>query len=356
MPLPSPKDKEKKSDFMSRCMLDLSKKGEFKEGKQRVAVCMSQFDKAVSEASVVVGEEDDAFCMFSEANKESKTLNKPFRTPKGPKKFSVYVKNEKGNVVKVNFGDPNMEIKRDDPARRKSFRARHNCDNPGPKYKARYWSCKQWRAGKKVEGSLETEYEWDGETLFDHDELLAMNPNLANATEEVSEAAKRPGRKSGAQTPAAPSERKRGSKRNPKGSAKKGGGKITFSEKTTNTLKEKVKNHNSKYSRKVTLGQLKRVYRRGAGAFSTSHRPNMSRHGWAMARVNTFLKMMKGGKVKESYKKADSDIARGEKSDSSLWENIRKKKERIKRGSGEKMRKKGDKGAPTPDQIKRAKG
>ena len=356
MPLPSPKDKEKKSDFMSRCMLDLSKKGEFKEGKQRVAVCMSQFDKAVSEASVVVGEEDDAFCMFSEANKENKTLNKPFRTPKGPKKFSVYVKNEKGNVVKVNFGDPNMEIKRDDPARRKSFRARHNCDNPGPKYKARYWSCKQWRAGKKVEGSLETEYEWDGETLFDHDELLAMNPNLANATEEVSEAAKRPGRKSGAQTPAAPSERKRGSKRNPKGSAKKGGGKITFSEKTTNTLKEKVKNHNSKYSRKVTLGQLKRVYRRGAGAFSTSHRPNMSRHGWAMARVNTFLKMMKGGKVKESYKKADSDIARGEKSDSSLWENIRKKKERIKRGSGEKMRKKGDKGAPTPDQIKPPNG
>ena len=82
----------------------------------------------------------------------------------------------------------------------------------------------------------------------------------------------------------------------------------------------------------------------------------MSRHGWAMARVNTFLKMMKGGKVKESYKKADSDIARGEKSDSSLWENIRKKKQRIKRGSGEKMRKKGDKGAPTPDQIKKAKG
>ena len=72
-------------------------------------------------------------------------LDKPFRTPDGPKKFSVYVKNPStGNVVKVNFGDPNMEIKRDDPARRKSFRARHNCDNPGPKTKARYWSCKKW--------------------------------------------------------------------------------------------------------------------------------------------------------------------------------------------------------------------
>jgi hypothetical protein len=70
-------------------------------------------------------------------------LNKPFRTPDGPKKFSVYVKNDKGNVVKVNFGDPNMKIKKNIPERRKSFRARHNCDNPGPKHKARYWSC-QW--------------------------------------------------------------------------------------------------------------------------------------------------------------------------------------------------------------------
>jgi len=71
-------------------------------------------------------------------------LNKPFLTPDGPKKRSVYVKNDKGNVVKVNFGDPNMEIKKDNPARRKSFRARHNCANPGPKWKARYWSCKFW--------------------------------------------------------------------------------------------------------------------------------------------------------------------------------------------------------------------
>jgi len=76
------------------------------------------------------------------------TLNKPM---KGDiKKTKVYVKNDKGNVVKVEFGDPNMEIKRDDPARRKSFRARHNCDNPGPKWKAKYWSCKFWEKGKSV--------------------------------------------------------------------------------------------------------------------------------------------------------------------------------------------------------------
>ena len=90
--------------------------------------------------------------IWAEEKNKGKKLNKPFRTPDGPKKFSVYVKNEKGNIVKVNFGDPNMEIKRDNPERRKSFRARHNCDNPGPKTKARYWSCKMWtkKSVKKV--------------------------------------------------------------------------------------------------------------------------------------------------------------------------------------------------------------
>ena len=72
------------------------------------------------------------------------TLNKPFRTSNGPKKFAVYVKNESGNVVIVRFGDPNMTIKKNIPERRKSFRARHNCDNPGPRWKARFWSCKAW--------------------------------------------------------------------------------------------------------------------------------------------------------------------------------------------------------------------
>ena len=60
------------------------------------------------------------------------------------KKSKVYVRGPKGNVVKVNFGDPNMRIKKSNPARRKSFRARHNCDNPGPRHKARYWSCRAW--------------------------------------------------------------------------------------------------------------------------------------------------------------------------------------------------------------------
>jgi hypothetical protein len=67
------------------------------------------------------------------------------------KKFKVFVKNEKGNVIKVNFGFGGtsakgkvMRIKKSNPERRKNFRARHNCDNPGPKTKARYWSCRAW--------------------------------------------------------------------------------------------------------------------------------------------------------------------------------------------------------------------
>ena len=83
---------------------------------------------------------------------DGKTLNEPIRSPQGSKhKFHVYVKNDKGNVVKVTFGDPNSEIKRDDPARRKAFRARHNCDQKKDKTKAGYWSCYQWRAGAKVD-------------------------------------------------------------------------------------------------------------------------------------------------------------------------------------------------------------
>tara|TARA_Y100000114_G_scaffold143982_1_gene152079 strand:- start:2289 stop:3302 length:1014 start_codon:yes stop_codon:yes gene_type:complete len=82
-------------------------------------------------------------------------LNKPKRISKGQpgygkKKFYVYVKNEKGNVIRLTFGDPNLEIKRDSDKRRKNFRARHNCAKPGPKYKARYWSCKMWERRKSV--------------------------------------------------------------------------------------------------------------------------------------------------------------------------------------------------------------
>ena len=86
--------------------------------------------------------EDETDMFEAEYQGRSVKLNKPMRGD--VKKFKVYVKNDKGNTIKVNFGDPNMKIKKSNPARRKSFRARHNCDNPGPKTKARYWSCRKW--------------------------------------------------------------------------------------------------------------------------------------------------------------------------------------------------------------------
>ena len=186
--------------------------------------------------------------VWAAEEKKGKKLNKPFRTPGGPKKFSVYVKNEKGNVVKVNFGDPNMEIKRDDPKRRASFRARHNCDNPGPKTKARYWSCKQWRAGTKVEGS-----------------------------EEESEAVHKDGHQG---------------------------------------LTDKQKN---------LPPHLQKAILKKAG-------------------------QKKGEKSEKDDKKEKEEKSEG----AGLWDNIRKKRARIKSGSGEKMRKKGEKGAPTEDQVKKA--
>ena len=78
----------------------------------------------------------------SEYNGKSVELNNPTKGDR--KKYKVYVRNDKGNVVKVEFGDPNMEIKRDDPARRAAFRARHNCDQKKDKTTAGYWSCKFW--------------------------------------------------------------------------------------------------------------------------------------------------------------------------------------------------------------------
>jgi hypothetical protein len=77
-------------------------------------------------------------------------LGSPFRTPGGPKKFAVYVKNDKGNVIKVTFGDPNLRVRNNNPAARKSFRARHNCDQKKDRTKAGYWSCNVARYRKQL--------------------------------------------------------------------------------------------------------------------------------------------------------------------------------------------------------------
>jgi hypothetical protein len=169
MPIPKPNPNEDKEKFVSRCMSNDTMKQEYSDSKQRVAVCLGQtkaeencllsevqdailssqeydeeWDEFIYDIEAFHIYDEDEKLIAAEKNGRKVTLNKPFRTPDGPKKFSVYVKNGSGNVVKVNFGDPNMEIKKDIPARRKSFRARMRCDTPGPKWKSRYWACKSW--------------------------------------------------------------------------------------------------------------------------------------------------------------------------------------------------------------------
>lgn len=105
---------------------------------------LSTWVESVTAEGIILHSDDKMFNALTEAeyNGRDVPLGKPMQGD--VKKFKVYVKNPKGNVVKVNFGDPNMRIKKSNPARRKSFRARHNCDNPGPRTKARYWSCRKW--------------------------------------------------------------------------------------------------------------------------------------------------------------------------------------------------------------------
>ena len=99
--------------------------------------------------TIVFHKDEDEKMNEAEYNGRDVKLNKPMQGD--VKKFKVYVKNDKGNVVKVNFGHggssakgKTMKIRKSNPKARANFRARHNCDNPGPRHKARYWSCRKW--------------------------------------------------------------------------------------------------------------------------------------------------------------------------------------------------------------------
>ena len=288
--MPDPKPNESRDDYMDRCMGDDKMVEQFGNPKQRAAVCNSYFEegKAASEEYEDWGENATA----AEYKGRSVTLNKPFRTPNESKKFGVYVKNPSGRVIIVRFGDPNMEIKRDDPKRRKAFRDRHNCDTATDKTTPRYWSCRQWESGRRVEAEFS---------------VCASCETQAACAEAENCMGNAEAQKDPRSTPAPPKDRKKGSKRNKPGSAKPGG-KITFSESVTKSLQKKVKEHNEKSDRKVTLGKLKAVYRRGAGAYSTSHRPGVSRAAWSMARVNAFLTLVRRGRPANPKYTQDNDL------------------------------------------------
>jgi hypothetical protein len=226
------------------------------------------------------------FVIEAEYQGKKVKLNDPFRTPDGPKKFSVYVKNEKGNIVKVNFGDPNMEIKRDDPARRKSFRARHNCDDPGPKWKARYWSCYQWRAGAKVDEGVKQDPEIKDKEGTQPAKYYAGDMSKSTKEKRAAHFSKK---KSGPAPGDASAETK------PSKHTKKY--KQMFGEEIAG-----LKNKSEKSG--ISYGILKKVYDRGMAAYKTGHRPGTTAQQWAFARVNSFITKGKG-----TWGGADKDLA-----------------------------------------------
>jgi len=119
----------------------------------------------------------------------------------------------------------------------------------------------------------------------------------------------KPGPNDPRKTPAPKKDQKKGSKKNKPDSAKDDEGKITLDDSVIKRLQALVTEHNKKdKGSKATIGMLKAVYRRGAGAFSTSHHPNMSRDGWAIARVNAFLYLLRNGRPSNPNYKQDNDL------------------------------------------------
>lgn len=194
MPIPKPNQNEDRQKFIARCMSDDTMKKDYQDSKQRVAVCLGQTkqskgnlldqvleilgfslgyecescddsEELLTLSNLVIPKHED-YVDFAEETEEydishvsaseyqgrKVTLNKPFRTPDAKKKFAVYVRNKQGKVIIVRFGSQEMSIKRDDPKRRKSFRARHKCDQQKDKTTPSYWSCWQWRANSPVQG------------------------------------------------------------------------------------------------------------------------------------------------------------------------------------------------------------
>lgn len=186
--------------------------------------------------------------------------------------------------------------------RMKAFFDRHEVDKKGATWDEQGKGWQAWNG-------------WGGDAGYAWARKVVRQMNARD--EEFSELA-RPGPKSAAQTPAPPKERIKGSKENPEGTAatRSKAGDIEISEANEQALKDKIAEFKKDHPNRKTpsLGTLKKVFRRGAGAFSTSFRPTItggkpnSRNAWAMARVNKFLKMAGGGEVKESYRKADGDL------------------------------------------------
>ncbi len=135
------------------CWIGYKQVGMKKKGNRMVPNCVAEiyWEDELGESCGYTFEFPEDEQPMSEAEYQGRKVKLNKIMQGDTKKFKVYVKNPKGNVVKVNFGHggssvkgKTMRIRKSNPEARKSFRARHNCDNPGPKHKARYWSCRKW--------------------------------------------------------------------------------------------------------------------------------------------------------------------------------------------------------------------
>lgn len=316
MPIPSRGKDEDKSAFMSRCMSDSTMKSEYSDSKQRTAICISKategldyleagdfahyfntygYTEEVNENNFYVPEESEYEDWGEEAEEWDWASERPGLWENIRRKKMREGKNYKPAKTEKEGRPTQEQLKR-------AQSAKDVFDNPG-------------EAAERAKELGLTGVHKHGDKQFmpgkSHEEYMAAIKGKADVAASYADHAfaDRPGKDDPRRTPAPKKDQKKGSKKNKPDSAKDGSGKITFSKEVTAQLAAKVKEHNAKgKGAKATLGMLKAVYRRGAGAFSTSHAPKMSRHGWAIARVNAFLTLLRTGKPSNPKYTTDNDL------------------------------------------------
>jgi hypothetical protein len=268
MPLPKKNKDEDRNQFLSRCMSDPNSKKEYPDNKQRIAVCLSKASEGLNElAAADFTYSVDTFGYTEELNEDN-----------------FYIPTEAEYEAVEGEDTLEWDVAAERPGLWENIRRKK--EREGKNYKP----AKTVKEGRPTQDQLKRAQS-EHEAYADHAE------------------ADKPGKDDPRRTPAPKKDQKKGSKKNKPDSAKNPSGKITFSKEVTAQLSKKVAEHNAKgKGSKATLGMLKAVYRRGAGAFSTSHAPKMSRHGWAIARVNAFLTLLRTGKPSNSAYTQDNDL------------------------------------------------
>lgn len=317
--LPTRNAGETDDKFMARCMGTPTMVAEFPENDQRSAVCMRQMELSAKPAESFTMKDDPDYNlsdkelqMISDAlglkKKEKIELTKPTAGMIAEAKKGLEWRREykrggtEVGVARARDIINNVDFPDQTIARISSFLARHEVDKKGEGFNP---GEPGFPSAGRIAWAL-----WGGDA--------AQSWAAVQMRRIAREMAARPGPKSASQTPAPPKERIKGSKTNPAGTAstRSKAGDIEISAATEEALKNKIADYKKRYPTKTppTLGTLKKVFRRGAGAFSSSFRPTIgggrpnSRTAWAIARVNKFLTMKAGGKVKKSYREADGDL------------------------------------------------